>query len=228
MLPAAETVARGLEPVTRAAGAAQNSYILTLALMCFVINAVLLPTLRRLWHEEIKELNHRDSRSEITSNERWALGISMLQALLTVALTMMCALPRDGGYTLAGFGGLMILSALMLMLQLCGYALTSYAFAPRGETTSWVNGFCVSESMLGFALLIPSLGALFYPGAEIVFLIMSGVLFLVCRIPLYVKGFMIFYVTPFSIFYFFLYLCTLEIVPLLAAWSVAGMFYRLF
>lgn len=103
----------------------------------------------------------------------------------------------------------------LLVFQTAGYLTTGYAFTSYRNTISWLKGFVASQAMLGIGLVIPAIWLLFNPGATETMITVGASLYLAMRLAFICKGFRIFYTNLFSLVYFILYLCTLEIVPLI-------------
>lgn len=122
---------------------------------------------------------------------------------------------------------LMGLAAAYYVFQYCAYGVTAYAFAPdESRARQWLDGFSASQGLAGMVLALPTLGLVFYPDASAAFLIAAATIYLMGRLIFIAKGFRIFYTGLGSLVYFILYLCTLEIVPVLcivaAATAIAG------
>lgn len=159
---------------------------------------------------------------------------TVAESRITAALLLVCCLCEGiliyfgattfGSYSGAPFIPILLASAVaigLMTFQTAGYALTGYAFAPRrGDTSQWLRGFFASQSLLGLVLTLPALLLLFYPGATTGILILSAALYIIARLMFIVKGFRFFYTNFFSLFYFILYLCTLEIVPILIVYRI--------
>lgn len=217
-----------IEPALRAAWSDTDSALLCVVIGCFVVNALLFPTLLRLWRAFFKQLvrPHSDVQQvERTSSERVVLGISLLQTMVFEALGLFCAV---GAHSFAQYCGLLIAPAALMAVQLAGYNCVGFAFTGPAESRAWIRAFMASQSLLGYLIVIPTLGALFYPHFAVGFLIAAGVMYVACRILFYIKGFAFFYTSFSSLFYFFLYLCTLEIVPLAVVWALTGHLSTLF
>lgn len=112
-------------------------------------------------------------------------------------------------------GGFTIVAILFMLFQTASYATTGYAFTDFRNTGQWLKGFMASQALLGLGLTVPSLWLLFNPGAYEVMLWLGASMYILARIFFVCKGFRIFYTNLFSLVYFILYLCTLEIVPLI-------------
>lgn len=122
---------------------------------------------------------------------------------------------RDGTGALS-MTMLLALTALCFYLwQLAVYGTIGYAFADRDATRQWLLGFNSSQVLLSFLLIIPALLSLFYTGLTNLMLILAVGCYILTRILFICKGFRIFYTNFSSLLYFILYLCALEIIPLL-------------
>ncbi|MCD8385975.1 MAG: DUF4271 domain-containing protein [Bacteroidales bacterium] len=118
--------------------------------------------------------------------------------------------------------GLLIgLMAVYYVVQYGVYQLLGYTFSDSAGRRLFVKGFEASQLLLGFALIIPALVAIFYPDAAAVCVVIGISLYIVARVIFIAKGFRIFYTNFGSLLYFILYLCTLEIIPLILVCQIA-------
>lgn len=104
-------------------------------------------------------------------------------------------------------------AAMYYLWQLVAYVVTGYAFASNSVRRQWVKGFNASQALLGLALVIPAVVAMFNPAVAPVMAVTGAALYVVARIIFICKGFRLFYDNFFSLSYFILYLCALEIAP---------------
>ncbi len=111
------------------------------------------------------------------------------------------------------------LSLSYYLVQLATYSLLAYTFTSREGSIELLRSFNASQGLLGVALTIPAILSIFYPEAITPFLLVGAVFYLAARMLFIFKGFRIFYTNFGSIFYFILYLCTLEIAPLIFAYK---------
>lgn len=103
---------------------------------------------------------------------------------------------------------------LFYIFQFCSYCIVGYTFTNRNYCRQWLRCFNASQSVLGIFLIIPVLILLFNPNYILSISIICLILYILSRIIFIIKGFRIFYHNLFSLIYFILYLCTLEIVPI--------------
>lgn len=111
-----------------------------------------------------------------------------------------------------GLGAAVVLA--YYLLQLLVYHVLGYVFADSISTRLWIDGFKATQSLLGL-LLLPVIGVmLLKPELSTPMLLVAAGLYICARLVFICKGFRIFYGNLSSIVYFILYLCSLEIVPL--------------
>lgn len=220
-----------IDPILRTPQAANDSALLAVLIAVVALNLLISPTLIRAVRVFIKQLfrTHREVMpGEKTLGERIVVLSGVVETLVFEALLLYCAVGADIFPPLLSLAGLVVLTLLMFIIQYCGYALTGYAFADGEDTRMWLSSFMVTQACAGLPLAAVSLGALFYPRYLGVFLILGFAFYVMVRIPLYIREFRIFYTSPASILYFFLYLCTLEIVPFIGVLAFANLFSKLF
>lgn len=105
------------------------------------------------------------------------------------------------------------LVAAYYVFKLGGYSMVGYAFAVPPGGKQWLTGFNAAMAFTGLLLMVPTFAALYIPVVAKWILPYALVMWLIGQIVFVCKGFRIFYRDLGSIFYFFLYLCTLEIIP---------------
>jgi hypothetical protein len=222
-------ILRGLEPDLRAQLPGYDSGILLLIVGSFLITSWGFRSARRMWGNfftDLMQMGHRHSMSdaERTTAERWVMAAMLLQTFIYEGLLLFSAVTIYGGVKLATFPAVFIaigLAMLLYVIQAAGYIAVGYAFSNPIDSKSWLRAFSATQSMLGFALILPTLGVLFYPAINRGLMMPAMVLYVLARLLFYIKGFRIFHTNHASIFYFFLYLCTLEIMPVVALHRIA-------
>ena len=107
------------------------------------------------------------------------------------------------------------ISAGYYIFEVCAYGLLGYTFAGTDGGRRWLRALNASLSLAGIGIMIPSLVMLFYPGAATATVMVGATVYLTARVMFIIKGFSIFYNNIFSLVYFILYLCTLEIIPII-------------
>jgi len=99
-------------------------------------------------------------------------------------------------------------------VQALVYLLLGYVFSDGTGTRLWVDGFISSQALLGLLLAPLVLLILAIPAWTLPLLAVGTALYAAMRIVFIYKGFRIFYSNLPSLLYFLLYLCAVEIVPL--------------
>lgn len=220
-----------IEPTLRTVTAGHDSVILAILLGIFIVSALCAPTIRRIASHYFKLLL-RSTREPLTGErtfgERVALFICLLQTISFEGLLLFAAFDgMNAESPLRALAALAALCGILMLVQLAGYRMVGYAFANSEDTHSWQSAFFITQSLLGYMLAVPAVVVLFYPEACKILCTIGIGFYITCRIPLFISEFRIFKTDKFSLFYFFLYLCTLEIVPLLAIWQLAEFFSTL-
>ncbi len=202
-----------------------NSAILSIVVCTMLLVVFSLHHYPRYFKSLAKNLWEVRSRGNVFDdsgmNGSRTLGVMSVQAVVYEALLILSAVIAGGG--VYGHSSLVTLTFVILLLtgayyvwQILAYNLIGYVFADRSMTNQWMQGFYSSQGLLGFLLLIPALLGLFYPASIKTVALISILLYVAARIMFICKGFRIFYHNSFSLVYFILYLCSVEIIPIIA------------
>lgn len=100
------------------------------------------------------------------------------------------------------------------LLQHGLYATLGYVFGDAVSRRLWLSGFKASQSLLGLLLFPVTAFMLLFPAAIELLLTIAAILYILVRIVFVFKGLRIFFNKFSQILYFILYLCSVEIVPL--------------
>ncbi len=229
-LPPPATWETGLEGIPRPVYVGDNSGVLAVVAGIFVLMMLSYRHCRRLFVTMVQELWGMRRRANVfdehTSNESRVVTLMVLQWCVCTGLLLYsglsitgCEMPPADAFV--DTAKLICLMAAYYVVQLIAYNLVGYTFVGNTGRRLWLQGFTASQSLLGFALLIPALVAIFYPNAAEIAVITGVVLYILARILFIAKGFRIFYTNFGSLLYFILYLCTLEIVPVIFVYFFA-------
>lgn len=102
------------------------------------------------------------------------------------------------------------------------YRVMCYTFLPdKSGARLLVEGFSASQAVLGLLLCPVAFAMLLWPGALVPMLWIAAILYILCRIVFICKGFRIFFNNLASLLYFILYLCSVEIVPVILSFTGA-------
>ena len=120
--------------------------------------------------------------------------------------------PVSGEFFVIGARTLMAL--LYYLWQLAAYGVVGSIFTDKVSARMWMKGFNASQSLLSMLIVVPAVVVLFNPSASHIVIILGLIAYFVARFAFICKGFRLFYDNFGSLLYFILYLCSLEIVPL--------------
>ena len=111
-------------------------------------------------------------------------------------------------------GAFCLMAAGFYAVQWLVYKVLGYTFSDKEGTKLWLDGFKSSQSFLGLLLLPVLVLLMVYTSSGKLLLTVAALLYLVVRLIFVYKGFRIFYSNLSSVLYFLLYLCAVEIAPL--------------
>lgn len=221
----------GLEPALRADHPGHNTYIPAIIALMTVLITYNFRHLKRLmsiyWEEATKirrgRANVFDERPASDTPVRILL---ILQSIVCCALLLAGGLHRwDAGAAAMAIPALIAQCGVAVgayyLLDYVAYNTVGYTFTDNQGRREWVRGFCALQALLGIALTIPAALAVFYPAA-VQWSVLFGIFaWLAAKILFIIKGFRIFYDNFSGILYFILYLCTLEIIPLIWVYKIS-------
>lgn len=219
----------GVEGSRRQQSTASDSGLLTIITLIFVALALNFRHCPRIFANFSTELLSVRRRANVfdehTTNETRVLLLILLEyvACLGILLYALVGLrcPPDTEHIFRTTALLMGLASAYYVFQLCAYSLVSYIFSTPDGRRQWLRGFNASQALAGIALLIPAILTIFYPDAIRPTLIVAGCIYFLARIIFIIKGFRIFFTRITSLVYFILYLCTLEIIPVIIVYRSA-------
>ena len=117
-------------------------------------------------------------------------------------------------------GTFCVLALGFYVVQWLVYKVLGYTFSDKVGSRLWVDGFKATQSFLGLLLLPVLVLLMLYPASGKLLLSIAALLYLVARLIFIYKGFRIFYSNLSSFLFFILYLCAVEIVPLVILTTV--------
>lgn len=220
----------GMQCVGRQVSAGSDSGILAVTIGVLVLIGLNMKHVRRLFRnlpQDLLSIRRRaNAFDEHTANESRVVLLTLLQLFVFEGIMLFMWL--RGGVGAAGARELDItvlalsgLAAVFYLFGLTGCVTLGYVFTDSVNAGLLRRGFNASQILLGFLLAVPAFISLFYPSLITAMLILSGALYVVTRICYVSKGFRIFYHNLPSLLYFILYLCTLEIIPVIIACLLA-------
>ncbi len=219
----------GIEGASRQTGIGRDSGILTILVLLFVFLALNIRNSRHIFSRFFDELGSFKDRNnafdEHTSNETrltlLLIGQFIVCSGILLYVTASTGIRPDDRDIFTGVARTSGLMTVYYIFQLIAYNTIGYIFTTTERRTAWIAGFNASQSMLGLALIIPVLLAVFYPAANMAVIVIAASLYLIARLLFIIKGFRIFFINFSSLLYFILYLCALEIIPVLYVYKMA-------
>lgn len=218
----------GIVPVPRRELPGYNSGVMTLLIGVFLFMTLnlrhystFLKTFTQNLFSVRKRPNVFDERS--TMSETRVLASLILLTCVCEGVLLFTAISASGimADNFRAIAGLSGLALAYYLIQYAAYSTVGYIFTTPMRAEMWIKGFSASQSLLGLTLCIPAILSLFVPGATSTILTVCAALYCIARIIFISKGFRIFYHNSFSLIYFILYLCSLEIIPLILIYKAS-------
>jgi hypothetical protein len=222
--PAPPAWTTGIEPTPRPLAAANDSSLLGVLVALLLLVTLSFRHCGHLFKTLFKDLWSVRTRAknfdEHTSNEThlmllYGTQFAVYAGVLFTAASDIYHHTAVMADKFAVTGKLILLAGAYYIFQLAAYSTVGYAFADNEGRKQWLRGFNASQAFLGFGLAIPALVTVFYPAAATIMLQIATIMYILARLVFIFKGFKIFYHKISSLVYFILYLCTLEVIPLI-------------
>lgn len=213
----------GLEPMERAGLPGYDSGVLCLLIGMFLLLAANFrhySTFFKSFLSDLLSVRRREKTFGVRNFSETGVQISIvLIACLCEGIIINSAFPErsalgpvSGEFVI--IGALTLIAMLYYLWQLAAYGTVGAIFTDRVSARMWMKGFNASQSLLCMLIVVPALFVLFNPDASEAVIIIGAVAYVFARSVFICKGFRLFYDNFGSLLYFILYLCTLEIVPL--------------
>lgn len=216
---------KGIPGTNRHITTGEDSGIMTLLVTTFLLVAIGFRHCSRLFKTFAQDLwtvrRRANAFDDRTANETHVLITLIIQTCVYESILLLALIGNSFPAEKVFPATMMLLgiTCSLYLFQLTSYGLIGYVFSDKTGRNQWIKGFNASQSLLGFTLIIPALFTLFYPDTIQVMLLLSAILYIIARIVFICKGFRIFYHNFSSLLYFILYLCTVEIIPVILAYS---------
>lgn len=219
----------GIIPISRRELPGYNSGVMTMIVAVFffiTLNIGHYSTFLKTFTHNLFSVRRRpnmfDDRN--TMSETRVLASLILLTCVSEGILVFSGMTALLGVESDNFLSILSLSGLALLyylVQYVAYRMVGYIFTTKKRAEMWSKGFSSSQALLGLTIFAPALFSLFIPSAHQLILILSVILYITARIIFISKGFRIFYHNLFSLVYFILYLCTLEIIPLILIYKAS-------
>lgn len=170
----------------------------------------------QLFRNPVRRQSHADETIASENRSRIALLIAtfLTEGILIYNLTT-GYVSQTTGEMLGGTLLFTILTFFYFLVQTSALSLTGYLFATPSGKQMAVSVFTTINALFGILAIIPVSLLLYYPEYQIVLLSIVGILFLLSRISFVFIATKIFFSNLYGLVYFILYLCAVEITPLL-------------
>lgn len=223
----------GKEPQARINHPGHDSGIMILLSITFLLVSFNYNSYRRMLTTYLQSLwnvrRRANAFDEHTTNERSLIAILIFQLCIYAGILISAQIntitPINPDKIFVTTCSMMGLYGLYYIFQLISYSTIGWVFSDNGGLSQWIKGFNASHIFLGFALMIPTVISIFYPTTTGAMLTVAIILYIIARLMFIFKGFRIFYNNIYSLFYFILYLCTLEIIPVIFVHEIAQKFF---
>ena len=217
----------GNEPQSRINHPGHDSGIMIILSITFLLVAFNYSSYRRMlstYSQSLWNVRRRaNAFDDHTTNERSLIAILIFQLCVYAGILLSAKIttttPINPDKILITTYSMMVLYGLYYLFQLISYSIVGWVFSDDVGLSQWIKGFNASHIFLGFAFIIPTLISIFYPTNTESMLTIAIILYVIARLMFIFKGFRIFYNNIYSLFYFILYLCTLEIIPVIFMWN---------
>lgn len=219
----------GIKGEERPVAPGSDTGILAMVVMLLVLIGLNMRHVRRLFKAITQDLwsvrRRANAFDDHTAKETRTIIILLLQLCVFEGILLYLWLGNPGaipGREVFPVVGLLSCLAMgFYLFELLGCIMVGYVFTDRVNAVQWRRGQNASSVLLGMALTIPTLVSLFYPSVTTAMLWLAAALYVLSRTIYIAKGFRIFYKNFPSLLYFILYLCTLEIIPLIVVYLSA-------
>lgn len=227
---AIDTWENGIVGTPRHTSLGENSFLTSLIILITVLVALNMGNCRRLIAQLPQNMRNRrhveNAFDQHTASETKTYLLMILLLCLSEGILLLAGLLTSGklpeGVSMpVAAMALTGVSIGLYLFQLVGYWVVGYVFADKFDRGQWLLGFNSSQVVLALMIAPVALLFLIYPGWGSTLIYIGAGMYILARLLFIFKGFSIFYDNYSSLLYFILYLCTLEITPVIVAVSVS-------
>lgn len=208
----------GLPPVSSGSGL---TALLTGTLVVAAINAAGIGRTLKSYRHELWSVRRRHNVFDDEHSASVPMAVLLALVFVVFGGIVLYNLP---GYppapSFAGATASMALLACYYLFRYVAYRLVGFTFAGKTGAVRWINGFMATQAFAGLFLIVPALLLVVRPEWRDILVTISLTIYGAANILFIAKGFRIFYTKIQSLLYFILYLCTLEIIPMLAIYRL--------
>ena len=214
---------RGIEPVEIPVSVGRDPAVISVVLVLIILTLCTLNHFGKMISEMAHDLFSLKVRENIfddesTTDSRTYIFL-FLQLFVSESLLLYSCLANPEDYTTYQslnllLGKLFALTTSYYLFQMAAYSVLGYVFAPSALSL-FLKGFNASQGLLSISILMPAMASVFYPEYGSIMVIIGAICYIFTKICFIIKGIRIFYQNFFSWLYFILYLCTVEIIPMI-------------
>lgn len=204
-----------------------DNIVLTVILALFVVMGLNAPNLRHITTTFFSDLVSRRQRANIfdihntASDARMILLMMIQTSIFEGVLLAGWVTPDSSTNYLVCAGALTGIAVVFNTFSYVACATIGYVFTTPENAGRWRHTLSTSQGLLGIGLFIPATLSVLWAGDQYWAYISAIILYVVARMCYIFKGISFFYNNVLSSFYFILYLCALEIIPILAVFHSA-------
>ena len=221
---------RGEQPVMRSLSPAGDSPLIAILLLLAALVMFNANHARRLFRnlgQDMWGLRQRQNAfDEHTANETQTF--ILLIFLLCVGQALLLYSWFVGNMAVTSFHtinlcllSLLALTAGFYLFKLLAILVIGHIFTDSPSAALWTRGFNTTSAFLGVLTIFPALIVIFYPAFAFPMIILALATFIFAEVSFIIKGFKIFYGNYADLLYFILYLCSLEIIPIVIVYLMA-------
>ncbi|MCH5328658.1 MAG: DUF4271 domain-containing protein [Coprobacter sp.] len=217
-------LSEGLPGIPRPQALGTSDGITLTLIVLFILVALSLRSGIRLVSQMLADLfRPRKNDASLTSLTLSETRLRFFMQLLTwilegivLAFLIQGVQPRtDGAPAFTGIGAAIGCAAAYYLLQVAVYKLLGSIFSNPVDTARWLSGYISIHSLLGIFLFPVTFIMIYVPSLSQGALGIAVTLYILSRILFIYKSIKIFLRDIYGILYFILYLCALEVIPLI-------------
>lgn len=206
-----------------------DNTVLAILLLLFIITGFNTPYIAHVVSSFFADLISNRERNKFSgirtaTDARTILLLMFQTSVLEGILLSGCMTNSCGGTFYLRNVAILVAAALGFnVFSVAACMVLGFTFNTTPNALRWRNVHNSSQGIMGIFLLIPAAGSVLNPESGPWPYISGCILYVAMRICYIYKGIMIFFEDKLSLFYFILYLCALEIIPVIVIGRIALM-----
>lgn len=232
----ASTLREGIYAEKRPTSPAENPWIVGLLILSFAFFAISYRRgakyLKHLFSSLFKAKNRGNLFDETTINENQLRLSLILLTFITEGIALyhsiIAPMVTNSNHTLVCIAICIAISAIFYLLQKGTYIVLGNIFSTRQQTEGFLENFTSTNILIGLFFTPFILVMLFIPGMGNIASFICLVLYILARFIIIYKGIRFFSPHIYNLLYIILYLCALEIIPLILIRKLLVYTYEIF